>query len=371
MKTARSEYIIDSLVMSSFVGDGSLHKFAQEGIMSSLAGGIKNYVKSLYNPAEPIASVAAFIGPGLLFKMGFPLIGVFYEVAEALGFNWIGFWHTVGEDVVEFLKAITSSGQKPSEDVFSGKIDSIVQSAAGEHFQGQPDMSKLTNLIKQKFAKRDIKDVAILKAFAIQYLKDNSIVKNAGLGSITAKLSRFFIRAIKWIMKTALLSLGFAAGGGALSTLINGPEGPNKEEGSSSSYEGGGGSSSQMAAIPFAPVNSPDLLTWHKNDLHGLWMERGDANQVQSTLLSWVLSAYPQLNQYESELQNSNAFREMTSRFAARNSMAAGLDIFSVPKPYQRKLDIVNQIVGGFLAEHPIQANPPQQTNENVSVQYK
>ena len=357
MTYANTEYLIDTLVMNAFVKD-DITKVAQSSVMTSIAQGIKNYVLSLYDPNKPVASVVAFLGPGLLFRAGFPMLAIFYEVAEALGFDWIGFWKTVGDEMQQFLQAMLSSNQKPSEEDLSNKVDSVVQNAAAEHFKEQPSMGKLMGVMRKVTARQDLKNVIELKAIINKYQQDKKIIREAGLfGGITSKLSRFFIRAIKWIIKTAFVSLGFAAGGGAISSLINGTK-SNSEQRENEELP-----SSAPISIPMAKTIPQDLLAWHNNDIRSIWVENGDINQVPNIILKWIVSVYPVLNNYVSDIKSSNSFNAMLQKFMSRNKMAQGLGIFSIPHPYQRKIDIVNQIVSNFLQEHPL-----KQSNSHTEV---
>ena len=365
MQHSNVEYLIDSLIIENFAKDSSLHKFAQSSIMSSLAQGIKDYVFSMFDKEHPISSIMTFIGPGLLWKLGFPTLGIFYEVASALGFDWKGFWQAVGENIKDFLTAIVSSGQKPSESDFSNKIDNIVESAGQQYFRDNPNERALDE-VRNKFSfKQELNNIIELKAIANIYKTNKKIIKNSS--AITAKLSRFFIRAIKWVIKTALISLGFAAAGGAASTLLGTkPFQTSQTDETAETYS----PTAPTISIPMSENVSPDLTAWHKNDLKSAWLERGDIAQIQNILLSWILNAYPQLEHNAQDIVKSNSFSSMINRFQSRNSMAEGLGIYSIPHPFQRKIDIVNQIVGPFLQNNQINQNN-QQFAKQDNISYK
>lgn len=347
MSYADIEYLADSILIEALVKDESMNKYAQGGIAASLAQGIKSYVLSQYDKNHPIASIVAFLGPGLLWGVS-PMISIFYEIAEALGFDWRGFWAAVGEGLKEFLTALFTSGQKPSEQELSAKVNQTVDDAAAQHFEYNPNPSAL-EAAKRKFSfKQEMNNLMILKAVARRYEQDRTIIKKAGLVS---KLARFFIPLIKWVIKTALISLGLTAGVGAVSTLIGGTPGAGAQGAGTASPEDTEAPTAPPVSIPMSSSVSPNLLAYHKNGLNTTWLERGDISEISDILMSWVLNAYPQLRTEVSQLKSSNAFMSMVNKFQSRNRMAEGLDIFTVPHPYQRKIDIVNEIVGNYLQQ--------------------
>jgi hypothetical protein len=368
MVYADIEYLADTMLMEAFLSDGPITKLAQTSFASSIAQEIKDYVLSKFDKNHPISSIMTFLGGGLIWRIS-PMMGIFYEVAAALGFDWQGFWQAVGKNLEDFLSTIFSSGQKPSEQFLSSQVDTAVDSAAREHFQDKPNRGMIEALRRRFAFKDELKNIIELKAIITKEHNDKVIVKNAA--AITAKLMRFFIRAIKWVVKTALISLGLTAGAGAISGLLGHHPGAGVGEGRVEETEGGAPPMG-IVSIPVSQSVSPELTEWHQNDMRSAWIEHGEIGTVPNLVMQWIMNAYPQLENYESEISNSSSFRSVLSRFMSRNRLAQGLGIFSIPRPYQRKLDVVNQIVSGFLQEHPDAARQPsQQSGRGTFIDYK
>jgi len=372
------EYLADSMLMEAFLRDSSMTKLAQNSLVSSMAQTIKEYVLSEFQnfKNDPVAGAVSFLGPGLVWKVS-PMLGVLYEVAAALGFDWPGFWRSVINNLKEFLSVIFSSGQKPTEEALTEKTNAAVDAAGQEYFKDNPDQGMLESLKKKyqsitaRSQKNSLKDVIELKAVARKYQKDKKIIKNA---SLTSKLFGFFMRVLKWLIKTALISLGLTAAGGAAATLLGTK--PVGQPGESSSGVVGtedepSAPSGGMISIPMSGSVSPDLMEWHQNDMRSSWLEHGEINSVPELVLSWIVNAYPQLNSYQSDIYNSSSFRTVLNRFLSRNRLAQGMGIFSVPRPFQRKIDIVNQIVSGFLQEHGSVGQRPGQPAQADEIDYK
>lgn len=377
MTYADIEYIADSMLMETFLRDGSMNKFAQGSIIATMAQTIKEYVQSEFQnfKNDPVAGALSFLGPGLVWKVS-PMLGVLYEVAAALGFDWPGFWRSVVDNLKEFLGVVFSSGQKPSEEILTQKVNGAVDAAGSEFFRDNPDRGMLENLRKKyqnitaQSHKNSIKDAIELRAVARKYQKDKKIIKNA---SLTSKLMGFFIRALKWLIKTAFISLGLTAAGGAGAALLgNKPVGQPGESSSSVSESGEDDApSGGTVSIPMSESVSPELMQWHQNNIRSGWLERGEIEQVPGYVLSWIFNAYPQLQSHESEIYNSNSFRSVLGKFLSRNRLAQGTGIYSVPHPFQRKIDVVNQIVSGYLQEHgSVSQQPERQPAQQADQDY-
>jgi len=348
------DYLADSLIIEALAKD-NLIVFAQEGgVINSVANGIKDYVSELYDPNRPIASVVSFIGPGLLWKLGFPWMSVLYTATDALGFDWKSFWSEVGKGIAEFVRTIKNtkdSGEEPDE---SGEqINDVVSAAFQSSFTGEVDKDKLIDAAKKyKFATR-MSDALEIKAVAIRLQKNPDLIKNAGVLSIfKGKLAKFFIRTISWTIKTALISLGLFSGAGAAKGLFGGEAQENDP----------------IYSLKVSPNASPDIFTVHPNDMSRVWIERGNIESIGDIIKSWIVSVYPDyFNTSEkiNELETSSSFRSMVNAFTQRNRLASGLGMISVPRPYQRKADIVATVVSGYLHEKPQQSN--QQPGNNIT----
>lgn len=350
MKNFNLEYLADCVFIEALYElDDPFVKKAQS-VMANVANGIKEHVMSMFDKDRPIASIMAFLGPGILWKLGLPWwLTVAYEVADVLGFDWIGFWDGVKNNIGEFLSTFIHSENKPSEQEMSNKVNAAVNNAAQSNIGGDDiDQEKLKSIIsKHPDIINNIKSANEIRSFMHKY-KDggNYIVKEAG--SFKFKLIGFFTKLISWIVKTALVSLGFAAAGGAVSSLIG--KSPKDQEGRPEQEKE---STSQfMQSLSLSPNTPRDFFTNHPNDTSDVWIEKSSIDNIERTLLKWIASAYPQMKQYIPNIYRSNSFRSMISKFKNRNELATGLDILAIPRPYTRKIDIIYDIVKGFVNEN-------------------
>lgn len=359
---ARLEYIADSLIIEKLASNGSIIVIAQDGggIMSSIASNIKEYVFSMFDKHHPISSIMSFLGEGILFKLGFPWMAVLYTVAGALGFDWKGFWSKVGQGITTFVKTILASGKPADESETASAVNDTVSSSFNSSFTGQVDKEKLLEIAKNgKFAS----DNAIeMKKLAIEYSRTKTFKKVAG---ITSKIAAFFIKIISWVVKTALISLGFVSVAGAVRGFLGiKPDNSNAPlSGNPSSNENTSSTSQPIRSLKISPSAPQEIFTVHPNDMSSVWMEHGDINNIDHLLISWVLATYPQLKDYADKIKSSSNFQTIVSRFEDRNKLSSGTGMISIPRPYQRIADIVSPIVNGFLAQNNITSD----NNQNQS----
>lgn len=332
------EYLADCIFIEALAKDDSLIVLSQQDIMGSVAESIKNYVSNIYDPNRKLASIMAFIGPTLLWKLNFPWLSVLYTVAEALGFDWKSFWSDVGRGIARFVRAITNSGAKATPDEMSTQVNDVVSTSFNDSFTGEIDKVKLMNVALQNKLGADISNAIELKVFAIEFRKNKNLIKTAQASLLRRKLARFFIKTITWLVKTALISLGFGSAAAAVSGLM----GAKTEE--------SGGGENTLQVSPNVP---PEMFQVHPNDLSNNWVERVEISDIDSVLNNWILSIYPQLSGQINDIQNSSSYQSVANNFRSRNRLATGLGILSIPKPYQRKTDIVSAIINGYLREHP------------------
>lgn len=352
---ANLEYLADSLIIEALAKNDSIITTAQfadnENAMGSVAGGVKRYVMSLYDKDHPIASIAAFMGRGILWSLGFKWMSVLYTVAEALGFDWRPFWSAIGKGIAGFVKSCFSSDGKIvkqiPEDHASSVINDLVSSAFQANFTGELDSGKLSEIARNKFSS-EMKNALEVKAIALRLQNDPSIIKEAGtLSLFKGKLSRFFIKIIGWLVKTALISLGLVAGAGAVSTLVGFND--NSEE--NADGVSGEDPNAPIHKLKMSTNVSRELFVPHSNNLSNVWIESGDIQNIENIIMNWISGIYPQLT--KTNIRNSSAFSLVVDKFKNRNKLASGLGMFSVPRPYQSKADVVSAIVNEFLKESP------------------
>ena len=357
MVSAKLQYLEDCILLEKLFEDDHLSSFAQEGgVAASIEGGIKEYAKSLWNPETPYASIMAIFGGGLIASLGFPWIAGMYEVAQALGFDWSGFWGEVGHAIVSFLQEF-APGVKSSLEEATSKINDIVGSAVQSNFSGSVDYDKLGDLAaagKVSLNSR-LEDLLEIKRIGMRIGNKKDLEKYASIFNIKGLVAKLFKWLIIKLIKTVLISCGFIAVTGAIGGLTGthpGPESDSSEESKDSEPT----SFSEIKKMKVSPSVNQDLFTFHNNDINSVWIERGNINQIEDEMMYWIINAYPNLQQSENSIRESSAFNLVLSRFKQRNQMAEGTGLISIPKPFQRKIDVVTYIVSQYLntVKHPL-----------------
>lgn len=316
---------------------------------SSFTGNVVAYVKSLYDPEKPYSSILSFMGPALLYATGFKWMALIYELMEALGFDWKTLWHRLGETIVNIVKGSNSSESSP-EDI-GPQIDKAVEEHVSDGFSGEVNTVKVQSILTKGLSSvseglvSENNQVLVLKAFGNDL--SHNFIKQA---SIKSKLTMWLVKKLGFILKTALIGVGLAGAGAVVSGIAGGAK-------PLSSITNGGEpeipSTPEQPKIPLSTKAPRELFTFNRNDLSSVWIEPGDINNISNELMTWILSAYPQLNDQKDKIQSSSTFQNIIQKFIERNRLANGTGLLAVPRPYQRRIDIVNAIILPFTKENP------------------
>lgn len=313
------------------------------GFMDKAISGIGEYLGEIVKDIKdrPFAGIAAFLGPGILMTLGFPWMAIAYEVAGALGFDWVGLWNSLKNSVWDIIKGAVAPGTtKPNENDLQDKLTKATGEAIDQHVHDTVDEEAL-----QK-AHDKAEGVSLPKSEGGQSFSE--ITKYAGAIGAVAKVTRgtltkIFKRIIPWAITTALKAMGFAVAGGAVRGVVGIKSKPSDSDESASKTR------DPIFDYEVSPSVDPSLYEVNLNDENSVWLETGSILNIKSTLWSWISSAFPQLIKEQSNILNSVSFKEVENMFRNRNKMAGGLQIYSVPKPFEKKIDIVSYIVNGYL----------------------
>lgn len=333
---AELQYLADTILIESIAKNDSLISLAQEGITSTITNGLRSYIQSLFDPKKPISisSLTSLLVGGLLWKLPGKKFAILYSLASALGFDWKSFWENVGKEVVDFVKEIIASGKKADPEQTASRVNSIVSQAVSSSFSDNVNKTKLEELAKSgDLAQSGVDQQQVNDMFSFSNI-NAELIKTAGSKS---KLAGVIIKIVGWLIITLLGVIGVSMLG---KTTIK------TDNSKSEQVEQNAGIGKLISISPNAPQ---ELFSLHKNNMSSIWIEHGDINNIESILLSWIFSAYPQLKKYETQLKESAGFNSMVDKFQERNRLANGLNMISIPRPYQRKIDIVSFIVGSFL----------------------
>jgi hypothetical protein len=337
------QYIADTIFVESFLREDYMKiAIAQDNsIGSTILSGLKSYISSVFDKNRPISSIASLFTNSLLWSLKSKKLAILYTLAGALGFDWKAFWSSLGASITDFVKEIISSRKPADANTTHSKVSEMVSNAVSSSFSGDVDKEKLNEMNQQ----------GILQS--LNTVNNKNLIKTADMKS---KLAGVLIKIVGWLIVTVLGMIGLSELGKVLSDKDS-----KKSEESTEQAQGIG------KLIKISPDAPQDLFSLHRNNMSSIWIEHGEIENVDSILLEWVFSAYPQLEQYESQLKNSSGFDSMVQKFKDRNKLAGGLNMISVPRPYQRKIDIVSAIVGPFIRGFSSQYHsiPASSTDQN------
>lgn len=337
-------YLTDTLFIYQVIQPQSkIARAGNGGILSNVEDAVVNYAKSQWDGNHPIASLINLFGPSLLFRVS-PILGLIYELTEALGFDWRGLIEAVGRDIENLITPSTSKDQ------LSSAIHSSVQSNFPQFFTGEGDLDKVKELTPQVMPLLSTASTQDLR----QAIKKYSMIKKAGILSrlvqiIAPKFGSFWGKVLSFLITTIILNLM----GGTARGLLGKTEGIPSTS-TSTSETTSTQTRQPLYSIPLAEDLSPELTDFHQNDLTAFWIIKGNIDQIQDYLINWILTAYPSLQDQKEQIINSPAFIEIENNFHQKNQYAGGTGLITVPRPFQRVLDIVNYITNEYLKSHPL-----------------
>lgn len=304
--------------------------------ISKAIGGIKDAVGGLWDGKKPLASVLSFLGPGLLYLLpGSSMLILAYELAGAVGFDWIGFWDSLIKEVANLFE--NTKNDKLTKDEVQSKATNITEQLLDSHVdENKVDDKKVEELSKKMGGQIQVNSDELFNL---------KIIKNSGiLGSLVTK-SRGIVRAIfskviPWLITTAAISLGFTAATGAAKGVLGLTKEKEPEVSSERDF---------IRSIPQSSTMSKEMTEFNNNGPGSVWIENGNVNSIKSYLTNWILNVYPQFKSEISQIENSPIFIQVENMFFTRNKMAEQLQIYSVPKPFEKKIDVVTYIISGYL----------------------
>lgn len=352
------QYIADTILIESMLKDDDIKiAIAQESsIGSTLIGGLKSYVFSIFDKNRPISSIASLLTSSLLWALPSKKLAILYTLAGALGFDWKGFWNALGGSITTFVKEILSSGKKADGTQTASRVNEAVSNAISSSFTGNIDKAKITEMAQQGELKSDAQKTDDFSLLVSGIRNDPKLIKIAGVKS---KLAGTLIKVVGWVIVSILGILGLTELGKAFTSKDSDKTNTDSQQQSQETQSQGTGK-----LIKISPNAPQELFSIHRNNMSSVWIEHGDISEIEDTLKSWIFSAYPQLEQYESQLLHSSSFQSMLAKFEERNKLASGLGFYSIPRPYQRKIDVVSMIVGGFVRSTGI--SPSEQPENKI-----
>lgn len=350
MNKADLNFLKDTMIMTQVFYEPSMHKTAQDGL-GSVMDTIKSKISGLVDRSLPadvnVEKILAFIGPGLLWMLGFKWISAAFAIAEALGFDWAEFFASIKEKLRPIL-----------HDLFEGKshdpatIKQMVQESAQEATSDTIDADKLIDEVEKHGTAKDM--LFIKNGLFVAAKTDSSkqtIIESLmrlPLGNkVRAGVFSFIIRIVAWILTAVLISAGVAIAGGAVSKYLGTQKNKDDEANKPSQVvqqikhddEAG-------LKLYLNPNADPSLFHSTFNDDMHVWLLHLNIDQIEDQLISWAQDLYPQLND-KSAFHSSSAFNKLVRMFKDRNKSASQLGIVAVPQPFTS----IKQMIDYFAAE--------------------
>lgn len=329
--------------------DIPMRKTAQT--VEDISSKVGDHFKSLYDPNNKVESILAFMGPGILWVLGFPWIAGLFALAEAFGFSWKDFFVSIKEKLRPILTSMVESKEGNAQD-----IHAAVSAAANESSSDTVDPGKIPAAI-EKF--ESINDMLIIKKIIKNADLKEQIEKllSKGVGNRMRKgILGFIIRIVSWVITAILISLGFALAGGAVSSLL----GTNKKEPTDAANPTNSTDSKVETVSNKSPTTNAalvlngdapqELFTETFNDENHVWLMHSNISQIKSSLIKWAQQLYPQLTNLAA-FDSSSSFNRTLKLFQDRNKAKDNVDLIAVPQPFSSIKDIVDSFAAD-VAEH-------------------
>lgn len=332
------QFIRDTQLMERLARD-PMHKSAQEGSVSSL---ITSEVQKIYDPKNPVSSILAFIGPGLLWMTGFKWLAVIYEVADAFGFNWTQFFTDIKNKLEPLLTGLVNGEGKSAADV-----NTIVQEAAASADSDNIDAAKIQD-VAEKYAPASVNDMLFIKKLALTAIALPSVYEaiKLFLGTIVGKRLRrgvtgFIVKSVAWVIAAIIIAAGFKLVGSTAAKALN--IGQDKKP-AVNPY------ANETFTLAVNPNADQHLFTNNYNDDSHVWLINLNISHLPDTLVQWAQQIYPQLDDINL-IRSSPKFQDTVQAFRDRNKGADNLEILAVPEPFRSIKDIVDSFAADVAAK--------------------
>jgi hypothetical protein len=353
MRKSELQFLKDTRDMGRLFYEPSLSKNAQDGAAGVL-GSIKEHVEGIYDPNNPVESALSFLGPGILWILGFRWIAVVYELASALGFDWTHFFTSIKEKLRPFVSGLAQGQQGDTS-----TIDAVVAGSANEAFKEVLDPNKLQDVVKKYTS---VNNMLFIKKVAIRYQADSNFMHNIEKwmnGALGRRMRKgvlgFIVRLMSWVIAAVLISAGFAVAGGLAAKMLGVSKNKKQEDGTSTQTvldndepQDSKKNKKDTSQVKLYLNNKADqtLFTTTYNDGSHVWLLNMNVRDIKNKLISWSQQLYPQLND-KSAFDASSQFNHILQMFQERNKTADQLEIMAVPPPFKS----IKEIVDSFAAD--------------------
>jgi hypothetical protein len=348
MKNNAIQFYADTVWVQDFLSDG-FAKQAQSGLVMSLVSKVKDYISGKIDPNNKVDSVVNLLTPGILWSLGFPVLGFIVKLAQIFFGLDVG---KVFSDVAQEVKSLLTSGTQISP----SQVDQITDAAVQANYGTEPtenDLKKFQSLTTREARLFKISILNAMQEISIRDLEQwqsntipfnkraqvmSSLLKLIGLKHKTASILG---KIIGWVVKTILASAGFMVGSDIIEGLWH------KVSPSSSETPETPSSSPTTISIPeptqtLFPVN-PNYSEESLN-IDRWWIEPVPSHQIGNQIVDWTEEIYPKLKGMDSFIRSSPAFQKVVQVIQNYNSTNAS-NITFMPKMFSSRKKVVDLFI--------------------------
>lgn len=378
MKNEQLQFYFDSIIIDTMFHDPRITKAAQSsGVVSSLAQWVFSYFgdkeKEFANSPDKIGAFISFLGPGIATALGSPLLGTVMMLAQSIfGFDLGKILESIGSEIKSL---VTGGSSVSSEQVNNAVITSVVNNTptdepSEDHAKSLLERAEEFMGIKSAFTLREAELFKLamedfynrVPDFDFNNPKMNIKVAAGWFSSPLASFltgrhqsTKILVTVISFLVKAALAAFGFMAMGDVVKYFTGGGK-------KSTTPTSGtpGATETQMATAPpqtkFKP--NPNYSEESFNGPGSRWMISADINSIDSILISWAESIYPELKGQDSLIRSTNTFNQVVSVIKAYNQGSAQPDVIFIPRIWKSRKNVVDQFMAEVAADSAATPSP-------------
>ena len=333
-----------------------MNRFAQEidpdlGVFDKIKSYVHSLIGDIYDPKEKAASAVSFLTPSILTMLGFPFIAIFYELAQAFGFDWTHFFSSLRDKLTGYVNELATGKQGDTS-----VVNDAVASAATEAMGDKINPEQLQQVVEKSGTYQSLNNMLFMKKIAASPSWISKIVDMVGSpfgGRARKGILGFIIRFMSWIVVAVLIAAGFALLGGTASKLM----GIKRDEPAKPGQATTVSDTSPSTPMQLNTGADSTLFTTTFNDDSHTWMLNMNINDIKDNFIKWAQELYPQLNDKQA-FESTPQFNNTIQMFRDRNKGSPELEILAVPQPFRSIREIVDSFAS-YVADHTKSNNKP------------
>lgn len=342
MTKGNASFYLDTQLIETVLGETSMTKTAQAGVLSGLGDVVKQYFGSHFDPNDKEGSVVNMLAPAAISTLfrafGFGKLGMLFGVAaSALHLDVASMVRSIYDRIKE---SISRGHVTPSE------LDNAVSGAVQEHTVEMPpqetegigQQADQTQAFDKRNFDKELRDARIVRLSLEQYesqmmqlTKEAAPSRGWFSGAASRRATGSLIgRIIGWVFKMILMSAGFMVAGDVANKLLGRPNALDHTYQAGQPSSGGGGSS--------APTSSSNPWIEHVTN---------SPDSIETMLLGFAKEVYPNLVGKEDAIKQSPAFQGIKEQIVWYNRHSPGDNFIYIPMMFSDKKSLVDRFANG------------------------